>query len=192
MTTRTEIINYFIKNRSYESYLEIGVADGQNFNAIDCKHKTGVDPDTKAKASVFMTSDQFFKKNYFFRADLIFIDGLHIATQVYKDIMNSLDCLKDGGMILLHDMVPSSQAAQQVPRIQGEWTGDCWMAFVWLRATREDLSMFTINTDYGVGVIMKGKQDLLEIKENLTYENLQRNKSQWLNLRHPALPAFGL
>lgn len=190
--TRTDIINYFIKNFNYKSYLEIGVFDGDNFKKIDCERKVGIDPAKTSRATYFLTSDEFFSTYDAPKFDCIFIDGLHVATQVYKDVINSLNLLNDDGMILLHDMNPPSEAAYKVPRIQGEWCGDCWIAFVWLRATRTDLEMFTINTDYGVGVIVKGQQELLEIDCNLTYENLEKNKNKWLNLRHPATPCFGL
>lgn len=182
--TRTQIINRFVELNKYECYLEIGVQDGINFNQVKCKHKVGVDPDLTSKATIYTTSDEFFKSNRE-KFDLVFIDGLHISIQLYKDIINSLAVLNPDGTIVLHDMLPPSKAAQDVPRIQREWTGDCWMAFVWLRATRPDLLMFTINTDYGVGVIRKGSQEPITINENITYENFEKNKIAWLNLRHP-------
>ena len=47
-----------------------------------------------------MTSDEFFKNNKD-QFDLIFIDGLHHYNQVKKDIINSVEVLKDGGIILM-------------------------------------------------------------------------------------------
>lgn len=182
--TRTQIINQFIELNNYHSYLEIGVHDGSNFHKVVCENKVGVDPDPTSKATVYKTSDDFFKSNEE-KFDIVFIDGLHTAIQLYKDIINSLAVLNPGGAILLHDMLPPNKKAQDVPRVQGEWTGDCWMAFVWMRATRPDLVMFTINCDYGVGVIMKGNQEPITINENITFENFEKNKKEWLNLRHP-------
>ena len=48
------------------------------------------------------TSDNFFKinKKIF---DLIYIDGSHEAPQVYKDLSNSWNCLKDNGIIVCDD-----------------------------------------------------------------------------------------
>jgi hypothetical protein len=183
--THTDIINRFIDKNGYQSYLEIGVFNrDHNFNKINCRYKYCIDPDLKAEADFFGTSDEFFKANNKVW-DLIFLDGLHVSTQLYKDILNSLVCLGENGVILVHDLLPPNKKAQEVPRVQGEWTGDCWMAFVWLRATRPDLFMYTINTDYGVGVIQPGQQELITISENITYENFERNKTAWLNLRHP-------
>lgn len=185
--TRTEIINELIESHGYKWYLEIGVQDREaNFNKIKCAEKYCIDPDPHAKADYVGTSDQWFRdslKNAVF--DIIFIDGLHHAIQFYKDILNSLDCLKTGGTIVCHDINPASLESQTVPRMQGEWNGDCWMAWVWLRATRSDLFMYVIDTDYGCGIITRGKQTPIIIDCNITYENLLKNKQHWLNLRLP-------
>ena len=45
--------------------------------------------------------------------DLIFIDGLHLANQVQKDIENSLKFIKDEGFIVLHDCNPPSEYHQR-------------------------------------------------------------------------------
>ena len=63
------------------------------------------------------------------------------------------------------------------------WTGDCWKAWVKLRTIREDLNMAVVNTDYGVGIIKKGKQNLLNLdNKTLDYTNLEVNRKDWLNL----------
>lgn len=184
--THTDIINKFIEKNGYQSYCEIGTFNrDHNFNKINCPRKYCVDPEPNAKADFIGTSDEYFSK-YASPFDIYFIDGLHTAVQLYKDIRNSLDHLKRDGTILVHDLLPPNKKAQEVPRIQGEWTGDCWMAFVWLRATVKHLRMYTINTDYGIGVIQHGKQEPININCNLTYENFERNKKEWLNLQHPA------
>ncbi len=47
-------------------------------------------------------SDNFFNKNKI-NYDLIFVDGNHTINQVLKDIINSLNCLNENGIIVLHD-----------------------------------------------------------------------------------------
>jgi hypothetical protein len=59
-------------------------------------------------------------------------------------------------------MLPNSEATQQVPRIQAIWTGDCWKAWFKLKGTRKDLKMFVVESDWGVGVIQRGEQDIVE------------------------------
>ena len=182
---RFDIINKLIKNNKYKKYLEIGVNNAANINQIQCEQITGVDPEPAVanyyKSCNIMTSDAFFESNTD-KFDIVFIDGLHEAEQVYKDIINSLDVLNDGGTIVCHDMKPRSYEAQLVPRIQKVWNGDCWKAFVQLRTERNDLKMFVVDTDEGCGIITQGEQIKLKIVEEINYKNLVINEKKWLNL----------
>ena len=56
-----------------------------NFDKIKCREKFCIDPDPNAEADFELTSDEFFKINHK-KYDCIFVDGLHEAHQVYKDI----------------------------------------------------------------------------------------------------------
>lgn len=181
---RTDIINYFISKYDYKTYLEIGVLNPNiNFNKITIDNKTGVDPNVVGVEYV-MTSDVFFMQNKKM-FDIIFIDGLHESEQVYRDIRNSLNVLNVGGTIIMHDCNPTKEIIQLVPQIQaGEWTGDCWKAFVKFRCETTNYNTFVINTDYGVGIIKESKKKLMPliINETLTYSNLNKNRKKWLNL----------
>jgi hypothetical protein len=182
---RTEIINYFIKKIGAKAYLEIGVREPEsNFNNIVCDHKVAVDPIPLGSGILPLTSDQFFEQNKE-TFDVIFIDGLHIADQVERDILNSLKVLNTGGYVICHDMSPTDEAMQvaEYPNEPRPWTGDCWKAWVKLRTIREDLYMTVVNTDYGVGIIKKSKQNLLNLdNKTLNYINLEANRKDWLNL----------
>lgn len=178
---RTNIINTLLKNNKGKKYLEIGVYNGDNLKNVNCEYKIGVDPDPSSKATVFVTSDEFFKYNKE-NFDVIFIDGLHHKDQVLKDINNSLSFLNNNGFIVCHDMNPEKEEHQVIPYTGGVWNGDCWKAFVQLRRIRPDLEMFVIDSDYGCGVIRKGKQEIVEIKEEITWQNFVKNKKNWLNL----------
>lgn len=179
---RNDIINLLIKKINAKKYLEIGIYKGINFTSINCDYKVGVDPDLNTIATHHMTSDEFFKQNTEI-FDIIFIDGLHYFEQVLRDIINSLDILNPGGYIICHDMNPEKKEYQVIPRTSNPpWTGDCWKAFVTLRQISENLEMFVVNTDYGCGIIRKGTQKRVKITENLTYENFDRNRKEWLNL----------
>ncbi len=180
----TEIINKFIEANGYVNYLEIGVRNkDDNFNLVQCASKFGVDPDPHAQADFVMTSDDFFEKN-FLKYDVVWVDGLHHRDQVLRDIKNSIKWLRKGGVILCHDLNPGSVEVQEVPQKQEQWMGDCWKAWVDLRSALTDWEMFVLNTDCGIGVIRKGHNELLEVKYELTYENLKKNRVQWLNLVH--------
>lgn len=181
---RLDIIQKFIKENDYKSYLEIGVDSGQVFNNIDIK-KVGVDPSAKTQKLVDgvlqMTSDEYFEKHKDDHFDIIFIDGLHHWEQVLRDINNSLDVLNEDGTIVCHDMLPPNEEVQKVPRQTKQWTGDCWKAWAHLRATNKNLSMFVYDTDYGVGVIKRGKQKLIK-KENFDWSWFKANRSK-LNVK---------
>ena len=116
--TRTQLIEYFQRRYSYTSYLEVGCGDFANFvslrnyfSQVDC-----IDP-YKDNATYALPSDVFFEQrvhnNSIIRAatvtggvvsegpvtyDVIFIDGLHDAKQVIRDVMNALQLLNEHGI----------------------------------------------------------------------------------------------
>ena len=156
--TRTGIINSIIQAFHYNSYLEIGVGNGWHYENVCVPHKQCVDPGGAenqwgGQVTYKMTSDEFFEKNPNKNYDLIFIDGLHHAENVERDIRNSLNSLHPNGMVICHDMNPTTELMQRVPRESIEWTGDCWRAWLRFRNAYPNLLMFVLDTDYGVGVI---------------------------------------
>lgn len=192
MITRTNIINHLIQKYNYKTYLEIGLFDSNNYSQIIAPIKYGVDPSPKAlckNAITFLgTSDDFFKKEYNIKFDIIFIDGLHLDSQVRKDISNSLLNLNQNGTIVMHDCLPTNETEQKEdPEIAnyGPWLGTCWKAFAYNRMTREDLTMFTLNTDCGCGIIRFGKQKLFPYSEesNLTYDFYLKNAAELMQIK---------
>lgn len=180
---RTDIIQLLINKTKTRSYLEIGMGSGLNFHTIQCEHKVCVDPNPTTPVTHVMTSDDFFAQNQE-NYGVIFIDGLHLAEQVYRDVINSLNVLEDGGFIVCHDINPYCELIQIYPQPipNSEWTGDCWKAWVQLRAERKDLSMFVVDTDYGCGIITKGNQTLLQLNQQLTWDLLDSRRVELLNL----------
>lgn len=178
----TDIINALIKKHGYKSYLEIGVHRRfMNFDHIEIDHKVGVDPIPEAEV-IQMTSDDFFYQNHK-KFDIIFIDGLHHAFQVFKDISNAFNILNDGGTIIVHDCSPTSEEMQIVPGDErGVWTGDGWKAWVWLRGIGKEISMEVVDIDWGCGIIQHGTQECLPYINNITYQELEKNRKEWLNL----------
>lgn len=180
--TRTDIINYLIQKFGYKHYLEIGVQRGNNFRAVNCQFKAGVDPDPASAATHKMTSDEFFKRDKSARFDIIFIDGLHHFDQAFNDIINSLNRLSENGAIVMHDCLPKTEIMQRVPREVKEWTGDAWKAFVRFRTINPSFAR-TIETDYGCGLILPFlKEKRLNTTEPLTWQNFQINRSKWMNI----------
>ena len=142
-----------------------------------------------------MTSDEFFEENQR-TFDLIFIDGLHLAEQVLRDVYNSLAVLNSGGALLLHDCNPVDERAQtrNVDLAEGStWNGDTWKVIAFLRCQRPELFTRVVDLDYGVGIVIPGKTakrsvlaDDLETADRLfselTYEELEQDRGQTLGL----------
>ena len=150
---RWDLIEYLIKKNNYKNYLEIGCDKNQLFSKVNINNKIGVDP--VSGGNVRKTSDDFFKENKS-SFDIVFIDGLHTYEQVKKDILNSVNCLLDEGIILVHDCMPDSLGKQAVPRYKMQWNGDVWKAIVDLRQ-QENLEIYTCEIDQGIGVVSKKK-----------------------------------
>lgn len=156
---RTQYIQQLIDERGYTSFLEIGYGDGKNFNDIKCAEKTAIDPDPKLATvpGIFNdTSDAFFdqldgRKKF----SIIFIDGLHHADQVERDIVNAYKHLKKGGVILIHDINPRTYECTIVPRAQREWCGTVFQAWHGLIQHHHysGLRWSHMPDDYGIGKI---------------------------------------
>lgn len=201
--TRMDIINTLIRKHGYQTYLEVGVRTHSDcFNHIIAQHKTSVDPGYENQTEQYdykMESDSFFQD---LRAgltefpkdmlwDIIFIDGLHTAEQVERDVLNSLEHLQNGGTIVMHDCSPSSEmVARETYRPDwphtGDWCGTVWKAFYKFRHTRPDLAMWCVNDDYGVGIIQRGEQTLAPgDNPYYSFEIMKARRAEYLNLISP-------
>lgn len=162
--TRTEVIQRMIDFRGFKTYLEVGSYRNENVKNLKIDRKVTVDPDPDAYANYQMTSDQYFAENDQ-KFDIIFIDGLHEHSQVWRDIRNSLGHLNPDGVIVMHDCMPKSEKMQlwdNKSHQSEEWTGDTWKAYY--KAYGElSYKVYVVDTDYGCGVIdtsEKYKEDL--------------------------------
>lgn len=185
--TRTEIINGLIRKNNYEDYLEIGVntpaQPGYNWIGVAIKTKHGVDPNVDTTYQ--MTSDAFFENHISQRYDIVFVDGLHLFEQAYRDINNSLKCLSESGTIVVHDCNPTEEITQRRERASDAWHGDVWKAIVKLRMEEPDLSIHTVDADEGCGIIRRGKQQLLSVdagEDPYSFSFLERRREEALNL----------
>jgi len=190
MITRTNIINKLIKDSQHHRYLEIGIGNNENFNNIICNHKESVDPAigqySAAAPTYKLSSNDFFNIQLpDTKWDIIFIDGLHEYEQVYKDLTNSIKHLAPNGHIVCHDMNPILEEHQAVPRVSKCWNGDCWKAWVKLRTENTEFNMYVLNTDNGCGVLTRSEAPTVKLDielSELTYNNLEQNRIEWLNL----------
>ncbi len=175
-----ELVQRAIDGLGAQSYLEIGVDQGECFSTVRAAMKVGVDPVpprpavvreiARPGASYFaMTSDAFFANEapqvLAGGVDVALIDGLHTYAQAYRDITNVLGHLNSGGLILVHDCFPATAAqawpaesheqawAHNGPDWDGYWTGDTWKAMVAVRSWHADCDARVLHCDFGVGLI---------------------------------------
>jgi len=185
MKYRWEIINWLIEKYGYKSYLEIGVKDGVCYSRVNCGRKTGVDitPLIIGRRIVAMSSDEFFSVTPS-RYGIIFIDGDHRETQVSRDIQNALEHLEPGGTIVMHDCNPKEAIFATPERGENQplWSGTAYRSFLQLRRTDPDLTMLVVAIDWGCGIIQRGKQKLIDIPGNYTWDDFDKNRAEWLRL----------
>ncbi len=170
---RFDVINFLLQkmNKPNTVYLEIGVRyPHENFDKIHANQKYSVDPGIENKENPVdfeLTSDAFFQsldKNEILsndiRFDVIFIDGLHLADQVERDIQNALRYINDYGFVVLHDCNPPTEFHARESYYyrnspaRGVWNGTTWKAFYKSRLNSE-LYSCCIDTDWGIGIISK-------------------------------------
>jgi hypothetical protein len=185
---RINIINHLISIYKFNTYLEIGVQAGECISNIIATYKDGVDPGVEGFLPVSvnypMTSDKFFETiSSEMKYDIIFIDGLHHSAQVYNDIKNSFNHLTDGGFIVLHDCNPFNYHAQVIPRKVIIWNGDVWKAFVNFKLSNPQYKCYTVDTDWGVGIIENNNNIIPTFNEyNIEWNEFDANRTQMLNL----------
>ena len=199
---RTDVINKILSKKSNDTvYLEVGVRNPEdNFYAVKSSLKYSVDPGLEVKtnkADFKLTSDEFFKQlragkilSKDCRFDVIFIDGLHLAEQVDKDIDNALNFLKDDGFLVLHDCNPPTEwHARETYSFysspaDGAWNGTVWKAFL-KRRFEKSLYSCCIDTDWGVGILSKNIDIGSPINKTNTfyeYKEFDKHREKYLNL----------
>lgn len=162
-------------------------------------------------ASLFaMTSDDFFAQYAPLFAerpiDVALIDGSHTYRQALLDVLHCLDHLGPRGVIVMHDCNPSSEtigypapsfeAAERLnlPKWNGHWSGDVWKTIVHLRSGRNDLHIFVLDCDMGVGIVTRAHATRRTTKRlpyaaeeiaQLCYHDLDHQRKVLLNLKHP-------
>jgi len=211
---RYDIIQHLIDYHGYKSYLEIGICNTtftyNTWKRVKCMHKVGVDPaityfkpeplfsDEQTIDIWKKTSDEFFPElKSETQFDLIFIDGLHIADQVERDIQNSLRHLSPGGTIVLHDCNPPTLAhAGEEPEIfkgEGDNRHFVWCGTVWKAVSKlcgwSGLDFETVDTDWGVGILQLRAEIDYEVimeyiinKPSLSWELFDKDRAQLLTL----------
>lgn len=196
MISRERIINNLFNKYKLNNpeYLEIGVWTGETFKYVNSSNKDGVDPGQYCDCNYVnykITSDEFFTNYITKKYDFIFIDGLHTAYQVSKDLFNSIRNLNDGGIVMLDDVYPHCKREQEPLDLtkSGAQTGDVWKAVYHVFDTLEEICdeiLFFKNSERG-NLVLKFKKNNTKniiIDESIPTKNIdgwyKGDDKEWL------------
>lgn len=177
MESKHELINKLIAKFGFESYLEIGLGPLQEtWKHVNVNNKTCVDviKVSESLPSFLGTSDDFFAQSDK-TFDLIYIDGDHQSDQVRKDLVNSLKSLNEGGLIIMHDIAPSSKA-ETSPRS----SGDAFKVFMEIRKNPH-LQSYTyfFRSGDAVGCVWRGiNHEILDLPAEGDAYNIYENRKK--------------
>ncbi len=178
---RAEVVQALLDLYQEPSYLEIGVCDGSTFHAVSAGRKIAVDIDfafdlDAARAAVAGQQIAFHQcpsDDYFARIagtdrfDVIFIDGLHTFEQTLRDLLNAIGQLREGGVIVIDDVLPHTYAAS-LPSLEQarafrasrgitsiDWMGDVYRLVFFLRDFMPGYSFATLLENHGQTVLWR-------------------------------------
>jgi SAM-dependent methyltransferase len=137
-------------------YLEIGVFDGASLTLASC-NAIGIDPEPVLTHELRpshrisrTTSDDFFHLTdhsvLLPTIDLAYIDGMHLAEYVLKDLMNVERHCGRFSVIVIDDIYPAHPLQAERERQSRFWTGDVWKIIPILRGARPDLVLLPVDT----------------------------------------------
>lgn len=169
---RPEILQKIFSLFPEVKYLEIGVSTGATFHEVQAKQKYAVDPNFLFDISTIpnsedifyfpVTSDSFFES--FQNTDkfqVIYIDGLHTFEKTLRDLLNSIQVLAAGGVIIIDDTVPTSYEASlpssdtcfQIRKLvnngDSAWMGDVYKLAFFIQTFMQQFEYRTINDNHG-------------------------------------------
>jgi hypothetical protein len=166
--------------RQVKRYLEIGTQHGMSLSlargqavAIDPKFLFEPSwPETPGIHLFEMTSDAFFAAHDPCEilggpVELAFIDGMHLADFVLRDLYNVERYCSENSLIVLHDAIPRNfemterdrrTEARRDKELAWNWTGDVWRVVPLLRRERPELSIQVLDCP-PTGLVLVGNLD---------------------------------
>lgn len=141
MINHTQIIYNIAAAAQYQSYLELGLYNGETIELVNSvvPNCVGVDINiVNINCNFFHgNTNDFFKQNTQ-TFDMIFIDADHTYESVKIDFQNALNILNTNGVIILHDTDPVSKQY-----LQPGYCGDAYKIINNIEQTKE-LNIVTI------------------------------------------------
>jgi hypothetical protein len=213
---RIALIRELMTKKNLINYLEIGVFNGRVFFRVKSTFKIAVDPSfafdrLRRFGKILVNPYNLFnhyiekKSDDFFAADaprlfadrkcnMSLIDGMHEYHFALRDVENTLKYLSEDGIIIMHDCNPVTKEEAcsfeewKAKGFKGQWNGDVWKTIMHLRTFRDDINVFVLDCDQGLGVITRRTPEtrLTFSRDDIhrfSYEDFNKNRSLWLNLK---------
>jgi len=146
-------------------YIELGLYEGETWNKVRkyCKNSIGVDiVDKNLDGNIFIGKTDDFFLNLKDKADMIFIDADHNFESAKKDLINSLNFLNDGGIIIMHDTDPEDNKL-----FSSGYCGDSYRIVQLIEDNFDNLNIVTIPiAEAGLSIITKKKSTRTFLRNN--------------------------
>lgn len=149
------------------TYLEIGIRHGDSL-ALARGHAVGIDPSFELQVELAEdvalfreTSDEYFDRDDpldpFGGAPVAcsFIDGMHLAEFVVRDLANVERHAEWSSVVVFDDILPRSREEAGRDRRTRAWTGDVYKVLGVLARHRPDLICLPVDTEpTGLGIVL--------------------------------------
>lgn len=148
-------------------YLETGVQSGLSLQLSNAAFSAGIDPSPLLTSHrhhriYSMTSDEFFDAESGWSddlpgpIDLAFIDGMHLFEYALRDFHNIETHSHPETVVVFDDVLPRNQGEAARVQCAGDWTGDVWKVWLYLRRHRPDLRLIICDTEPTGTLIVTG------------------------------------
>jgi hypothetical protein len=84
------------------------------------------------------------------RFDIMLVDSWHEFETSWRDLVEGFWLIRSDGALVVHDCLPPRPEVAVPKYIPGEWCGVSYQAYVDFISERNDLAVYTVDTDYGL------------------------------------------
>lgn len=167
---KARIINHLAEVRGYRHYLELCTATtGNRYAEIDrskfatcvrlmyqCpeSYDDGMAIDYRSTGLDITESLTRMREDCRY-VDIALIDPFHEYEQSWRDLVEGFRLIREGGTLVVHDCLPTRAEIAGPKFIPGDWCGVTYQAYIDFVSHRDDLDFYTVDTDYGCGIIRK-------------------------------------
>ena len=173
---KSDIVNRLNRKHGFRRYLEISTLEtGRDFAKVDAarldvKHRLAYrwpDHHSDGAPVTFSTpgpSSYHLVKELIAAGqpyDSIFVDPYHSYAYSLVDLSGAFALLRPGGVMVVHDCGPTDPEILCPHYKEGLWCGVTYAAFIDFTLGRRELSYYTVDCDFGCGVIYKLSSPML-------------------------------